>query len=163
MIITFNGSTPIIDDNTYVSETASVIGKVNLKQGANVWFGAVLRGDEGEIVIGENSNIQDNCTVHGKVVVGKNVTVGHNAILHGCIVGDNSLIGMGATVLDGALVGKNCIVGAGALVTGGTIIPDGSLVLGAPAKIKRDLTPEEIAANTKNAEEYLHLSSIYKK
>ena len=163
MILTFNSISPIIDNDTYISETASVIGNVTLKKGASVWFGASLRGDEGEIVIGENSNVQDNATVHNRTILGKGVTVGHNAIIHGCTIGDNSLIGMGATILDGASIGKNCIVGAGALVTGGTVIPDGSLVLGAPAKIKRELSDAEIEANAKNAEEYLHLSSLYKK
>ncbi|MBR5478861.1 MAG: gamma carbonic anhydrase family protein [Clostridia bacterium] len=163
MILDFNGVSPIIDEDTYISENASIIGSVTLKKGANIWFSAVLRGDEAEIVIGEDSNVQDNATVHGKVTVGKGVTVGHNAILHGCTVGDNSLIGMGATVLDGAVIGKNCIIGAGALVTGGTVIPDGSLALGAPAKVKRELSDTEVEANSKNAREYLHLSALYKK
>ncbi len=163
MILEFNGVLPIIDDSVYISENAAVIGNVTLKKGASIWFGASLRGDEGEIVIGENSNVQDNATLHNSVVLGEGVTVGHNAIVHGCTVGDNSLIGMGATILDGAVIGKNCIIGAGALVTGGTVIPDGSLALGAPAKVKRELTDAEIEANAKNAEEYLHLSSLYKK
>jgi len=163
MFLDFNGVSPIIHDDTYISETAVIIGCVKLGKGSSIWFGATLRGDESEITIGENSNIQDNATVHGKVIVGDGVTVGHNAILHGCTVGDNSLIGMGAIVLDGAIIGKNCIVGAGAVVTGGTVIPDGCLALGAPAKVKRELTDAEIEANFKNAEEYLHLSSVYKK
>lgn len=163
MILNFNGISPIIDEDTYISENAAIIGNVTLKKGANVWFGASIRGDEAEIVIGEDSNVQDNATVHGKVVVGNGVTIGHNAIIHGCTVGDNSLIGMGATVLDGAIIGKNCIIGAGALVTGGTVISDGSLAIGAPARVKRPLSDAEIEANTKNAEEYLHLSSTYKK
>lgn len=163
MILDFNGVSPIIDNDTYISETASIIGNVKLCKGASVWFGAALRGDEGEIIIGDNSNVQDNATVHNNTVLGKGVTIGHNAIIHGCTIGDNSLIGMGAIILDGASIGKNCIVGAGALVTGGTVIPDGSLVLGAPAKIKRELSDTEIEANAKNAEEYLHLSSLYKK
>ena len=163
MILEFNGIAPIIDEDTYISETAAIVGNVKLEKGANIWFGAALRGDEAQITIGENSNVQDNATVHGMVTVGRGVTVGHNAILHGCTVGDNSLIGMGATVLDGAVIGKNCIIGAGALVTGGTVIPDGSLALGAPAKVKRELVDAEIEANAKNAEEYLHLSSVYKK
>ena len=163
MILEFNKNSPVVGEKVFIAENASVIGDVTLKDGANVWFSAVLRGDEGEIVIGENSNVQDNCTVHGKVSVGRGVTIGHNAIIHGCTIGDNSLIGMGATILDGAVIGKNCIIGAGALVTGGTIIPDGAMALGAPAKIRRELTEEEIAANAKNAEEYLHLSALYLK
>ena len=163
MILEFNKNSPVVGEKVFIAENASVIGDVTLKDGANVWFSAVLRGDEGEIVIGENSNGQDNCTVHGKVSVGRGVTIGHNAIIHGCTIGDNSLIGMGATILDGAVIGKNCIIGAGALVTGGTIIPDGAMALGAPAKIRRELTEEEIAANAKNAEEYLHLSALYLK
>ena len=136
---------------------------MSLESGVSVWFSATLRGDEGAISIGEGSNVQDNACIHSSTSVGRGVTVGHNAILHGCEVGDNSLIGMGAIVLDGAKIGKNCIIGAGALVTGNTIVPDNTLMLGSPAKPKRELTDAEIAANTKNAEEYISLMKLYLK
>ena len=167
MVLAFNNIVPQIHNDTYISETASVIGDVILKEGASVWFGASVRGDVDQIIIGENSNVQDNASLHTSehlpLTIGRGVTVGHNAVLHSCTIGDNSLIGMGAIVLDGAVIGKNCIVGAGALVTGGTIIPDNSMVLGAPAKIKRELTDSEISGNRDNANEYLRLSKLYNK
>ena len=119
------------------------------------------------IVIGQNTNIQDNCVLHCidgvELVIGDNVTVGHGAILHSCSIGDNSLIGMGAIVLDGVKIGRNCLIGAGAVVTPNTVIPDGSLVLGSPAKIKRELTEEEIRNIRANAEEYVHIAGEYGK
>mgnify|MGYP004581902715 FL=1 len=166
MIMTWNGISPKIEENVYIAENAAVTGAVTLRAGANVWFGAALRGDVAEIIIGEDSNIQDNVSVHTSeglpVTLGRGVTVGHNAVLHSCTVGDYSLIGMGAIVLDGAVIGKHCIVGAGALVTGGTVIPDGSMVLGAPAKVRRALREDEIAANRENAQEYLRLAALYR-
>lgn len=165
MIVTWNNSTPDIREGVYISENAAVIGKVTLHAGASVWFGASVRGDVADIIIGEHSNIQDNASVHTSenlpVVLGRGVTVGHNAVLHSCTIGDNTLIGMGAIVLDGAVIGKNCIVGAGALVTGGSVIPDGSMVLGSPAKIRRALREDEIDANAQNAREYLRLAAMY--
>ena len=114
-----------------------------------------MRGDDNFIEIGENTNVQDNATLHvsedAPLMIGNGVTIGHGAIMHGCTVGDNSLIGMGAIVLDHAVIGKDCLVGAGALVTSGTVVPDGSLILGSPAKVRRQLTPEEIQGNTDNA------------
>ena len=122
----------------FIAESASVIGSVRIGKNASVWFGAVVRADDGAIVIGENSNIQDCAVLHcekgNDLVIGRGVTVAHKAMLHGCTVGDDSLIGMGAIVLNGAVIGKNCLVGAGALVLEGTVIPDNSLVLGSPAK-----------------------------
>lgn len=165
MIVTWNGISPEVEKDVYISENACVIGKVTLHAGASVWFGASVRGDVAEIIIGHESNIQDNVSVHTSehlpVVLGRGVTVGHNAVLHSCTIGDNTLIGMGAIVLDGAVIGKNCIVGAGALVTGGSVIPDGSMVLGAPAKVRRALREDEIEANAHNAKEYLRLAAIY--
>lgn len=163
MILNFKDKKPAISDGVYISENAAVVGDVTLNSGVSIWFSATLRGDEGRIIIGDNSNVQDNACIHSNTTVGRGVTVGHNAILHGCTVGDNSLIGMGAIVLDGASIGKNCIIGAGSLVTGRTIIPDNSLVLGSPAKIKREVTDEEINANAKNAEEYVSLAKEYLK
>ena len=148
--------------NPWIANTAAVVGDVTLGENSSVWFGAVLRGDEGAITVGDGSNIQDNCTLHGSVRVGNRVTVGHNAILHGCTVEDGALIGMGACVLDGAVIGEQSLIGAGALVTGGTVIPPRSLVLGSPAKVKRELTEEEVASLAENAAHYIALSARYR-
>jgi carbonic anhydrase/acetyltransferase-like protein (isoleucine patch superfamily) len=135
-----------------------LIGKVRVKAGASIWFGAVLRGDNEWIEIGERSNVQDNCTLHTDpgfpLAVGTGCTVGHSAILHGCRVGDDTLIGMGAIVMNGAQVGKNCIVGAGALIGENKIIPDNSLVFGAPARKARDLDAAAVALIEESAEIY---------
>jgi carbonic anhydrase/acetyltransferase-like protein (isoleucine patch superfamily) len=130
-------------DNCWVAPCATLLGKVTLRQDANVWFGAVLRGDNEEILVGEGSNVQDLAMLHTDMgfplTIGRNCTIGHTAIIHGCTIGDGSLIGMGATVMNGAVIGKNCLVGAGALIAEGKQIPDGSLVLGAPGKVARTL------------------------
>ncbi len=130
-------------DHYWIAPTASVMGKVRLEKNASVWFGAVLRGDNELITIGENSNVQDNSVLHtdmgAPLTLGRGVTVGHQAMLHGCTVGDNSLIGIGATVLNHATIGKNCIVGAHALIPEGKEIPDNSLVIGAPGRVAREL------------------------
>ncbi len=161
MTYKFSEKTPEIGRNVFIADNASVIGDVTLSDGASVWFGAVLRGDDAHIEVGESSNVQDNATVHANAKIGRGVTVGHNAIIHGCTIGDNSLIGMGAIVLDGAEIGENCIVGAGALVTMGKKFPAGSLIVGAPAILKRELTEAEIDSIRKNAEEYVELSQKY--
>ncbi len=143
----------------FIAPNAAVIGDVTLHAGASVWFSCVLRGDVERIEIGTNTNIQDGTVIHADpgfpAVVGDNVTVGHNAMLHGCTVGDGSLIGIGAVVLNGARIGRNCLVGANALVTEGTEVPDGSLVLGAPAKIKKTLSDEEQEMLRLNADHYV--------
>ncbi len=127
----------------WIAPDAKVIGRVVIKDDASIWFGCVLRGDNEEIVVGEGTNIQENCVLHTDpgypMTLGTNVTIGHMAILHGCTVGDNSLIGMGATVLNGAKIGKNCLVGSNALVTEGKEFPDNSLIVGTPAKVIRTL------------------------
>ena len=127
-----------------------------------VFYFAVIRGDEAPVVIGEESNIQENCTVHVScnmpVCIGNNVTVGHNAVIHGCTIGDRTLIGMGAVILDGAKIGNDCIIGAGSLVTKNTVIPDASLVMGSPAKIRRNLTWEEKLGILENSKEYVNVS-----
>ena len=162
MIYSFDGMAPKIAESAFVAESADIIGDVTIGENSTIWFGAVLRGDEGKIVIGENSNIQDNATVHSNTTIGNGVTVGHNAIVHGCEISDNCLIGMGATVLDGAKIGEGSLVGAGALVTGGKVFPPKSLILGSPAKLVRELTDEDVTATIKNAEEYVMLGKKYK-
>ncbi len=145
----------------FIAEGAVVKGDVTFGNRVSIWYNAVLRGDMAPIVLGDDTNVQECAILHVSpnlpLTLGRGVTVGHGAILHSCTVGDNTLIGMGAIVLDGAKIGKNCIIAAGALVTGNTEIPDGSMVMGSPAKIRRALTDAEIAANTENAAEYVAL------
>lgn len=146
-------------DEYWIAPNAAVIGDVVLKPGASVWFGAVLRGDNDPITIGENSNIQDGSVLHTDVgeplTIGRGVTVGHMAMLHGCEIGDNTLIGIGAVVLGRAKIGRNCLIGANALITEGKVIPDGSLVMGQPGKVVRALEPGQIAALEASAEHYV--------
>lgn len=151
------------DENVMIAEGASVVGDVTLAKGVSIWYNAVLRGDEGAITVGENTNIQDGAILHEETRVGAGCTVGHNAIVHGCTVGDNTLIGMGAIVLNGAKIGNDCIVGAGALVTGKMDAPDGSMILGSPAKIVRQLTEAEIEGNRESCRGYLHAAELYRK
>ena len=151
------------DENVMIAEGASVVGDVTLAKGVSIWYNAVLRGDEGAITVGENTNIQDGAVLHEATCVGAGCTVGHNAIVHGCTVGDNTLIGMGAIVLNGAKIGNNCIVGAGALVTGKMDAPDGSMILGSPAKVVRQLTEAEIEGNRESCRGYLHAVELYRK
>lgn len=150
---------PTIEADVFIAPGAVVYGNVTLRERVSVWFHAVIRAEEGTVVIGQGSNVQDGCVIHvdkgTDVVVGADVTIGHNAIVHGCRVGDNTIIGMGAIVMNHAVIGKNCIVAAGALVTEHTVIPDNSLVMGSPARIKRVLTPEEVAHNRYNAAHYV--------
>jgi len=135
------------DDEYWIAPTAAVIGRVVLKKNASVWWGATLRGDNDPIVIGENSNVQDGSVLHtdtgSPLTIGDNVTVGHLVMLHGCEIGDNSLVGIGSIVLNGATVGKNCLIGANCLITEGKQIPDNSLVMGAPGKVVREISPEQ--------------------
>ncbi len=142
----------------WIAPNATVTGNVTLQNHVSVWYGAVLRGDSGAITVGEGSNIQDNAILHEKTTIGNYCTIGHGAIVHGCTVGDNCIIGMGAIVLNGAVLGNNCLVGAGAVVTGKTNAPDGSMLLGSPAKVVKPLTPEQIAGNRESAEHYIHLA-----
>lgn len=172
MIINYKDKKPNINKEAFVASSADIIGNVTLEKDSSVWYGAVLRADVAEIIIGEGSNIQDGSVCHvdfnTPVIVGKNVTVGHNVTLHGCKIEDCSLIGMGATILDNVVVGKNSLIGAGAIVTSGTVIPENSLVLGAPAKIKRSLSTEEINKIRENSSLYVklskeHMEEIWKK
>lgn len=157
----------IIDSETFVAEKATIIGRVILKKGASIWHNAVLRADIADIVVGQYSNIQDNCVVHvdydTPTIIGDYVTVGHGAILHGCKIGNNSLIGMGAVILDRAIIPNNCLVAAGALVPPGKTFLEGSLILGNPAKVARPLTSEEIKHLAEHARGYYELwKSKYK-
>ena len=151
----------------YVADSAQVIGNVVLEEGAGIWFGAVLRGDNESITVGEGSNIQENCVLHTDLgfplVIGKGCTIGHAAILHGCTIGNNSLIGMGATVLNGAKIGENCLIGAGALVTEGKVIPDNSLVVGSPAKVVRTLGADSEAMLKLSASHYVENAQRFAK
>lgn len=149
------------DRDVMIAEGAVVVGDVTLGARANIWYFAVLRGDQGHIEVGEESNIQEHCLLHHGTKVGRGCTIGHGAIVHGCTVGDNTLIGMGAVILDGARIGRDCIVGAGALVTGKMDAPDGSLILGSPAKVVRPLSVEEIESNRESAREYLCFADDY--
>jgi carbonic anhydrase/acetyltransferase-like protein (isoleucine patch superfamily) len=149
----------------WIAPSAAVIGRVRLKPGASVWFGATLRGDNEWITIGERSNVQDNCVLHTDpgfpLDIGEDCTIGHLVMLHGCSIGANSLIGIGAVVLNGARIGRNCLIGAKALVTEGKTIPEGSLVMGAPGKVVRPLTDAEIAGITRAAAGYVANASRF--
>ena len=145
-----------------IAEGAVVVGDVKLAKGVSVWYNAVLRGDESPIEVGENTNIQDGAILHARAVVGSNCTVGHCAIIHGCTVGSHTLIGMGSILLDGAKIGNHCIVGAGALVTGKLDAPDGSMILGSPAKVVRPLTQEEMDSVDASVQEYLEFAQHYR-
>jgi gamma-carbonic anhydrase len=166
MIEPFLGRHPDLHPSAWVAPSAIVAGDVTLGEGASVWYGASLRGDVHYIRVGDRSNVQDNAVLHVSrgthpCVLGADVTVGHAAVVHGCTVEDGCLIGMGAVVLDGAVIGAGSTVGAGALVTGGTQVPPRSLVLGAPARVVRELTDEEVAANLANAAHYVRLTRMY--
>ncbi|MEW6041965.1 MAG: gamma carbonic anhydrase family protein [Elusimicrobiota bacterium] len=167
MIKEFLGIKPRIDSTAYIYETAEIIGKVKIGKNASVWPGAVLRGDWEEIILAENSNIQDNVVVHtntgSPTTIGKDVTIGHGAILHGCTIGNNCLIGMGAILLDKCVVEDNTVIGAGAIITEKKVIPAGSLALGAPAKVIRKLTQEEIFQIKEAAQHYIDKISEHRK
>ena len=163
-----NGHTPKFGKNCFLADNAAIIGDVEMGDDCSIWFGAVLRGDVHSIRIGNKVNIQDNATIHATYKksptnIGNNVSIAHNAVIHGCTIKDNVLIGMGAIVLNGAKIGSDCIVGAGALVTGKMDAPDGSMILGSPAKVVRPLKPEEIEGNRAAMEEYLEAAAQYRK
>jgi carbonic anhydrase/acetyltransferase-like protein (isoleucine patch superfamily) len=148
------------EQGTYwIAASADIIGRVRLEKNASVWFGAVLRGDNELILLGEGSNVQDACVLHtdmgAPLTIGRNCTIGHRAMLHGCTIGENSLVGIGATILNHAVVGRNCLIGAHALITEGKVIPDNSLVMGAPGRVVRQLDDEAIAGLAKAAASYV--------
>jgi carbonic anhydrase/acetyltransferase-like protein (isoleucine patch superfamily) len=156
-----------VNGDYFIADTAAVIGKVRLNVGASVWFGAVLRGDNEWIEIGEGSNVQDGSTCHTDagfpLTIGKNCTIGHNAILHGCTVEDGALIGMGSIVLNGAKIGRGSIVGAGSVVTAGKEFPENSLIIGSPARVIRTLEPDQAQEIGHDAESYQRNGPRYKK
>ncbi len=158
MIYALDGLTPQIHPDAWIAPTAVLIGRVVVEAGASVWFGAVLRGDNEEIRIGPGSNVQENAVLHTDMgyplVIGANCTVGHKAMLHGCVIGEQTLIGMSATILNGARIGRECLIGAASLVTEGKVIVDGSLVMGAPAKVIRALDDAARARLLASAQSY---------
>lgn len=147
-----------MENTYYIASGAVVTGDVELGNDVSIWHNAVLRGDSGKITVGDRSNIQDGCILHEETTVGADCTVGHGAILHGCTIGNGCLIGMGAIVLTGAVLAEGCLVGAGALVTGKTNAPAGSVLLGSPAKIVKELTPEQMLQQKQDAMHYVSLA-----
>ena len=158
-IYKYKDKSPQIHDSAFVAKEATLIGDVILHEDASVWPGVVIRGDNEPIVVGKGSNVQEGTVMHTDMgcplTLAENVTVGHQAMLHGCTIGDESLIGIGAIVLNGAKIGKNCLVGAGSLVTEGKEFPDGSMIMGTPAKVVRQLTPEQIEGLRRSVQHYI--------
>jgi len=150
----------------WIADNATVIGTVVLENNANIWFNCVVRGDLDVITIGENSQLQDGCVLHvdpgHPITLGKNVSVGHMAMLHGCTVGDGTLIGIKSVILNDAIIGRNCLIGANSLILEGKKIPDGSLVIGSPGKVVRQLTADEIKFVNQSAEEYAAMAKRYR-
>ena len=165
LIRAFDGHSPAIDDTAWVAPNATLVGRVTLGPDSSVFYGAVLRGDTDQITLGTRSNLQDNVVVHCDTgvptTIGAGVSVGHGAVVHGCTIEDDCLIGMHATVLNGAVIGAGSLVAAGAVVLEGTIIPPGSLVAGVPAKVRRELTEDELAGIRHNATHYVELSRAH--
>ncbi len=151
---------PQVHATAWVADSAEVVGRITLGENASIWYGAVLRGDNDRITVGANSNVQDGSVLHTDtgmpLTIGENVTIGHQVMLHGCTIGDGSLVGIQSIVLNGARIGRNCLVGAGSLVTEGKEFPDGVLIVGRPAKVVRELTPEQIAKLQGSAAHYVH-------
>ena len=142
----------------WIAPNATVVGDVTLQEDVSIWYGAVLRGDSGAITVGRGTNIQDNCVLHEKTTNGDGCTVGHGAIVHGCTIGNRCMVGMGAMVLTGAVIGDDCLIGAGALVTGKMNAPAGSVLLGSPAKIVKQITPEQMEEIRLDGENYIRLA-----
>ncbi len=167
MIYTLEGRAPTLPGADYfIADSAAVIGSVTLHPNASIWFNCVVRGDTDDLIIGENSNVQDGAVLHTdpgiKLRIGRDVTVGHMVMLHGCEIGDNTLVGIKSVVLNGAKIGKNCIIGANSLITEGKQIPDGSLVIGSPGKVVRPVTPQEIRMITHSAAHYVENARRYR-
>lgn len=159
------GGAPALADDVFVAEGARIVGDVTMHSQSSAWCNAVLRGDVASIRIGRGSNLQDNVTVHvdagHPAVLGEFVSVGHGAVVHGCEIGDGSLVGMGSVVLSGARIGESCLIAGGAVVLEGTVVPPHSLVAGVPAKVRRELTDEEVAAIRGNAERYVEYVRLH--
>lgn len=160
-VLTIAGKRPSIEQGVFLAPTASVTGDVRMQTDSSAFYSVAVRGDRSPIHIGKGTNLQDNVTVHvdadAPCTLGEHVSVGHGAVVHGCTIGDHSLVGMNATVLSGAHVGSECLIAAGAVILGGTKIPPRSLVAGVPAKVRRELTEEEVSGLHRNAETYLEL------
>ena len=166
MIKRFRDKDPQVHPSAFVADDAVVIGDVVIGEEASVWFGSILRGDVNYIRIGDRTNIQDACVIHVSskdhpTILEHDITVGHRVTLHGCYVEAGCLIGIGSIILDGARIGRNSLVAAGSLVTPGTVIPEGSMVMGAPAKVKRQLTPDELDSLSRSWRNYVELSRQY--
>lgn len=165
MIKSFGGKCPKIDPTAFVADNATVIGDVTIGKNCSIWYGAVLRGDDGPIVIGDDTNVQDNSVVHSEecgLYIGRGVTIGHNAIVHGKSIGDDAMIGMGSISLSGSVIGDRCILGAGALLTQNKVIPNDSVLIGSPAKIMRDVTEADVEHTRVNAKVYVNLAKEHK-
>ena len=156
---------PILNNPAFIAESADIYGNVQIEEECSVFFHATIRSENNLIHIGRRTNIQDGCVLHTDtgfdMNIGESCTIGHGAILHGCEIGDETLIGMGAIILNGAKIGKHCIIGAGAMVTQGKVIPDGSLVVGAPGKVIRQVSDEDIRANMESADGYVEEGYAY--
>jgi carbonic anhydrase/acetyltransferase-like protein (isoleucine patch superfamily) len=167
MIYELGGRQPQFKGDYFIADTAAVIGAVTLENDASIWFGCVVRGDTDDLIIGEGTNIQDGSVLHTdpgiKLVIGRDCVVGHQVMLHGCEIGDNCLIGIGAVILNRAKIGKNCIVGARSLITEGKSFPENSLIMGTPAKVVRELTPQDVQMIKLNAQHYVQNFKRYKK
>ena len=156
---------PLVSPTAFVAETAVILGDVVIEDGASVWYGAVLRGDAGKITVARNANVQDNCVVHAgpggpeeDTLIGEGTTVGHGAIVHSCTVGRHCLVGMGSIVLSRARIGDRCIIGAGAVVMEDAVVPEGSLVVGVPGRVVKQLSPEQLKYPERASEEYVELT-----
>eukprot|EP00929_Paragymnodinium_shiwhaense_P117251 TRINITY_DN8763_c0_g1_i1.p1 TRINITY_DN8763_c0_g1~~TRINITY_DN8763_c0_g1_i1.p1 ORF type:complete len:182 (-),score=31.38 TRINITY_DN8763_c0_g1_i1:185-730(-) len=162
----YQGHKPVVHESAWVAPTAAVIGRVTCEAESNIWFGAVLRGDNEDIVIGPRANVQDNAVIHvdpsAPCHIGKDVTIGHLAMLHGCTIGENSLVGIGAVILNNAKIGKNCLIAANALIGENKVIPDNSVVMGAPGKVVKEVTPEMAEGFRANADSYVKKIQTYR-
>ncbi|WP_315760309.1 gamma carbonic anhydrase family protein [Sphingomonas sp. Y38-1Y] len=165
-LYSIDGHAPVVPASSWVAPSADVIGEVVLGEEVGIWFGAVIRADNTPIVLGDRTNVQEGCMLHSDpgvpLTVGEDCTVGHHAILHGCTIGDRVLVGMGATVLNNAVIGDDCLIGAGALVTEGKTFPPGSLIVGSPARVVRELSPEALAALKLSAAGYAARQAHFK-
>ncbi|MGH8541859.1 MAG: gamma carbonic anhydrase family protein [Stenotrophobium sp.] len=166
MLYSLDPRTPRLSADSWVADNAILIGSVILERRASIWYGCVLRGDNDDLIVGENSNVQDGSVLHTdpgiKLRIGRDCTVGHMVMLHGCEIGDNTLVGIKSVILNRAKIGKNCIVGANSLVTEGKVFPDNSMIMGSPAKLVRELTSQEVQINTLMAQHYVENAKRYR-